>query len=618
VDPRTLVSSFSASRKMLVLACAPRSARGGQLEATSQDQVPGEEGGCRLRAEMLRAGGVLVDVPDTVSGAGELTEFATFLRGLRDAHAILLACSEQPASCGRGSPPLECREQPLDTLPMLVDFYGREEVPLVVTMAAADNAAAQAGTAHLRCVSERLPPSPSGGNVQVLSLGDGAQRRQLATLLCSLRPLPCEPLRSKCPVLSQYRAIRAQLDSRRPPSPGPRRVNASTADPCQRPGVYDGALSSQATSPSSQQQPPLAAAAATAEGEEATSPPMTAQQVQDSPRSLGGLSLHPKGQWVVMVFGKTGAGKSHLANLLVGRKAFESGDSMASVTKAESVRRAESVDRTLMVLDTIGFGDTKLPPEEVTRSLRDTALEAPSGIDALLFVLKKERVTTAEAQTLLYVTQDLFGKECLPNLYMVVTHAGRLAKDAALRGPWLQEQAAASEQFASILGCLGSRPEQRIAFVENADLGDAEDEDDRARVQQRQQRALSDIRALLECHRAPPYQHGIMTRAGEFHAKRLEEMRAELHARVEAEVREELERDRGVIEEERKQLRAEVEDLKEREEGLQKRFEEEWVSMKTEFESRARELARGDLEPLAQEIVQKTEEKRSGRWCSVM
>lgn len=319
-----------------------------------------------------------------------------------------------------------------------------------------------------------------------------------------------------------------------------------------------------------------------------------------------------------MVFGKTGAGKSHLANLLVGRKAFESGDSMASVTKAESVRRAESVDRTLMVLDTIGFGDTKLPPEEVTRSLRDTALEAPSGIDALLFVLKKERVTTAEAQTLLYVTQDLFGKECLPNLYMVVTHAGRLAKDAALRGPWLQEQAAASEQFASILGCLGSRPEQRIAFVENADLGDAEDEDDRARVQQRQQRALSDIRALLECHRAPPYQHGIMTRAGEFHAKRLEEMRAELHARVEAEVREELERDRGVIEEERKQLRAEVEDLKEREEGLQKRFEEEWVSMKTEFESRARELARGDLEPLAQEIVQKTEEKRSGRWCSVM
>jgi len=29
-----------------------------------------------------------------------------------------------------------------------------------------------------------------------------------------------------------------------------------------------------------------------------------------------------------------------------------------------------------MVLDTIGFGDTRLPPEAVVKSLRDTALEA--------------------------------------------------------------------------------------------------------------------------------------------------------------------------------------------------------------------------------------------------
>ena len=33
-------------------------------------------------------------------------------------------------------------------------------------------------------------------------------------------------------------------------------------------------------------------------------------------------------------------------------------------------------------------------------------------------------------ETLAYVTQILFGPECLPNLYMVVTHAGRLAKDS--------------------------------------------------------------------------------------------------------------------------------------------------------------------------------------------
>merc|ERR1719190_137105 len=121
-----------------------------------------------------------------------------------------------------------------------------------------------------------------------------------------------------------------------------------------------------------------------------------------------------------MVFGKTGAGKSHLANLLCGHKAFDSGDSLASVTNTESVRKATSKDESVMVLDTIGFGDTRLPPETVVRSLRDTALEASAGIDALIFVLKKERVTAVEQETLAYVTQLLFGPDCLPNLYMVV------------------------------------------------------------------------------------------------------------------------------------------------------------------------------------------------------
>lgn len=319
-----------------------------------------------------------------------------------------------------------------------------------------------------------------------------------------------------------------------------------------------------------------------------------------------------------MVFGKTGAGKSHLANLLVGFKAFASGDSLASVTNTESVRRAESKDGSLMVLDTIGFGDTRLPPETVMKSLRDTALEAPGGIDALLFVLKKERVTVAEQETLIYVTQDLFGRECLPNLYMVVTHAGRLAKDEKLREPWLKEQAAASSQFAAILSVLGTRPEQKIAFVENVDPTDAEDDEDRALAVRKRQRALGDLRSLLQRHRASPYQHGIMQQAGEFQAKRLEELRRELRTRVESEVRQELEKDRGAIEAERQQLRAEVETLKEREEGLQKRFEEEWTRMRSEFEKKARDLARDDLEPLAQDIVDKTEAKAKGRWCVVM
>lgn len=597
----------------------------GALDASRQRPFE-EESGCRLRAELLESGGVLVELPDDVRGTAEVTEVATFLRGLRDAHAILLACNEHvPSSSSCASSPLmRGREPPQDTLPLLAEFYGQDDLPVILAVTASEDSTQEARGGHVRNVRGRLaPPRPgspavgSGGSVsiQVISVEGPAQRQELLSLLRGFQGLPCEPLRSASPLLAQYRAIRQQLDQRRPPSPRP--TNLRERDR----GVSEQILQagdSQESGPAD----PAGIGGGLAAGQ---SPPQSCGGKPVSPSQpvqiqsvVGGLSLPHRRQWVLMVFGKTGAGKSHLANLLVGHTAFVSCDSMASVTKEESVRKAESCDRSLMVLDTIGFGDTKLPPESVTKSLRDTALEAPTGIDALIFVLKKERVTSAEEETLLWVTQDLFGRDCLPNLYMVVTHAGRLAKDADLREPWLKEQAAASQQFASILGVLGARPEQRIAFVENADPSEAEDEDDRVRAEQRRQRALVDIRGLLESHNAAPFVHGIMHRAGEFHAKRLEEMRAELRARVESEVRRELDKDRGALEEERSQLRAEVEVLKEREESLQKRFEEEWVRMRTEFEARARELAREDLEPVAQEIIEKTEKKANGRWCSLM
>lgn len=295
---------------------------------------------------------------------------------------------------------------------------------------------------------------------------------------------------------------------------------------------------------------------------------------------------------------------------------------MASVTNTESVRRADSIDGSLIVLDTIGFGDTRLPPETVVRSLRDTALEAPWGIDGLLFVMKKERVSAVEQEILSYVTQLLFGPSCLPNLYLVVTHAGRLAKDVEMRAPWLKEQVDACPAFAAMVALLGKEPVQRIAFVENADPDEAEDEDDRVLAARKRERALADVRALLNGHDSPPYRHGIMERAGELRSAHLEELKRDLRSRIESEVRQQLASDRGEIEEERRRLLGEVksqqQELQEREAELQRRFEGEWERMRDEFQSRAHDLARDDLEPLAQDIIEQTEKKNKGRRCVMM
>lgn len=556
-----LVSSSSQSRDAVLRALCAR-------QVTVADDVKA----CRLGAHVSESGAVLVDLPSSLSDVAEVTEIATFLRGLRDVNGVVMA-SAAADSARLVAKAEKDTKLTVNTLSFLAESYSQtRDIPVVLAITGPAELAKAAGLKQQRSTMYQLRlAETNGANVPdvVCVEAPGADvGSQIIDKLRCIGPLPCEPLRGTSQLLHQYRVIRSQLVGQRKP-----------------------------TSPQSAQS--------------------SAVQSNDAVITSG-LSVPIRKQWTVMVFGKTGAGKSHLANLLVGYKAFDSGDSLASVTGTDSVKQACSSDKSLMVLDTIGFGDTQLPRETVVKSLRDTALEAPGGIDMLLFILKKERVTTSEQETLAYVTQDLFGKDCLPNLYMVITHAGRVAKDVELREPWLKEQIAASVPFASIVQTFGPNPAQRMAFVENPDPAEAEDEEDRSLAERRRLRALADIRSLFENHNVPPFQHGLMNRASEIHAIRLEEMRRELRAKVESDVRRELDRDRGVLEAERKQLHAEVATLKEREEEMQRRFEEEWIRMRSEFERRARELVREDLEPLAKDIVDKTEKKASGRRCNVM
>lgn len=552
---------------------------------------PGEAAKDAVTAES--ACGMLVIEPPTelCSTSEEATELATFLKGLQQAHGVILAVNGHAI----GSSAL-ADDDALEVLSLVAECYSPDSWPSFLCLAfvgSTGKAGINELSSHLRRLGSR------GGNLGFLSALEAKlppifcisppllELPRLKSHLQACNPALCEPLQASSPLLAQYRAIQGQLRRARPSSGGTKRS--------ERTAHTNDASTDTSVHPSSQ----------------------TAAE-SHAPAGLKVLSRH----YTLMVFGKTGAGKSHLANLLVGRNAFESGDSLASVTNTESVRKASSSDGLVTVLDTIGFGDTRLPPETVVRSLRDTALEAPTGIDVLFFVLKKERVSQVEQEIISYVTQLLFGPSCLPNLYLIVTHAGKLAKDTDIRTPWLQEQIGACPPFAAMIALLGVDPLRRIAFIENPDPSEAEDEEDRALANKKRQRAISDVYALLENHFAPPYRHGIMERAGELRNAHMEELKRELRGRIESEVREQLEKDRGAIEEERRLLRAEAEgqhqELQAREADLEKKFQGEWERMRDEFQQKARELARDDLEPIAQEIVEQTEKKNKGRRCIVM
>ena len=299
-----------------------------------------------------------------------VTELATFLRGLGTAHGALLARGGG-ASVAAPAEPGGAGEE-VDVLPLLAEFYGPEEWTSFLTVAvvgADDDAGRHARHAAHRCRGVRFTTRSAAAAPKVVQLDAGGSGRQLLAELRGRPGLQCEPLHSASPLLAAYRSVRQRLGQLR---------RTSNAEPAAGSGDSRPLSPSNPSSPSS-----------SGPGRR----PMTAASRPPSDDVDRGSRF-----WTAMVFGKTGAGKSHLANLLVGHAAFESGDSLASVTSEKSVRKATSRDGALTVLDTIGFGDTRLPAEAVVRSLRDTALEVPMGIDVLLFCLKKERVSTMEQE----------------------------------------------------------------------------------------------------------------------------------------------------------------------------------------------------------------------------
>lgn len=555
------------------------------------------EGG-GVRGEALE--GLILIEPPSLLTATEVTEIATFLRGLQHAHCLLLAhvCAPFPLVPDSPSDPLA------EALALIAEFYSPADWRsfLVVALVGDEVASLEEGVrdalrksrAGQACSHNFEAP---GRQVDAYCVEEAGQTRRLLDSLRSRQPASCDPSGGSSPLLVQFKMIQQQLGQRRPSS---RQSNASRR---QADLGNASAVSSevQCGAPTVAQSPSAASVA--------------------SNRCVEAEVQAVAGHWTVMVLGKTGSGKSHLANLLLGYHAFESGDSLGSLTNEHSVRKGTSNDGRLTVLDTIGFGDTRLPPETVVRSLRDTALEAPQGIDAIMFVMKKERATAVEQEIFAYVTELLFGPLCLPNLYIVMTHAGRLAKDVESRKPWLKENIAASPQFNSMVSTLAGDPIKRIAFIENSNPADADDDDDRLLAGKRQQRALAEILGLLYQHKAAPYIHGIMRKAGELQSAHLQEMRRELRDSIEEDIRREIAKERGTFDQERSRFQEEVEEereaMKAREAEMQQRFEQEWINVRDEFQARAKNMASMDLEPLAKEVVESTE-KKSGRRCAIM
>src|SRR5581483_1564168 len=109
----------------------------------------------------------------------------------------------------------------------------------------------------------------------------------------------------------------------------------------------------------------------------------------------------------ILLIGRVGSGKSTLANVLINefrenepfRKLFEESDGSTSKTGEIKTAEFESNGIKYRIIDTPGFGDTKLAKEELLEKIAEVACSLKEEGLSQIFLVAKDRIEQAEADT---------------------------------------------------------------------------------------------------------------------------------------------------------------------------------------------------------------------------
>ena len=127
----------------------------------------------------------------------------------------------------------------------------------------------------------------------------------------------------------------------------------------------------------------------------------------------------------IAVLGKTGAGKSSLANTIFGEDAFKIYHNLKSGTKKCKAETKSVSGRSITLIDTPGLFDTDRSEEEMKPEIVSCITECAPGPHAFLIVLKVEKYTKHE-QEVIYKIQEYFSEEAFKHATVLFTHGDQL------------------------------------------------------------------------------------------------------------------------------------------------------------------------------------------------